>query len=419
MSARPSDWYPVGWPCDPVPGDPAAVGRAARTYRQTAEAVGTAITNLDRLDAGNMHGQAIVAVLDQIKSVRDSLDKVESRVAGAASALEVYEPALTSAQAESLAALHDAEALKAEEQRAVAAANHARDTFNGSNDPEQKTAAANDYRRAKDDAGSAASGLAAARARIATAISERDAAASTAINLLDEIDASSPIRDSVWDKITDWCGKAADWIDEHLKPILEAVQKVLDLASIVCLVAATVLAVTGVGAPVAAALFAASRVMATASVILGGVLTLGLGLLKAVGGRQSWGDFLVASAGFALTVAVKKFVKLKLKPGDRVLDGIGKVAMSKKDTVIRAAARWACNHEFALTPLIKKGVGYVEHVAMDGAKAAATWTYENVIKPVVNPSQVPHQQYRRESCGGSAGAGFVGGGGGGGGVGAW
>jgi uncharacterized membrane protein YgcG len=409
--SRPTDWSAAGWDRDPVPGDSAVVATTARQYRQTAEAVGSSITNLDRIDGANMTGQAITAVLDRIKTVRGQLDSVEGRVAGAAAALEIYHPVLATSQADSLAALHEAEGHRAEEQRAVRLANEAAHRHNTSNDPALKSDAKADYDRATDAAGRAAASLRAAREKIQNAVAQRDTAAERAITYLKDIDAQSPVHDSWWDKFTDACGKAADWIEKNLKPLLEKLQKILDIASIVCTVAAAVLMLTGVGAPVAAFLLAASKVLGAISLGISVFNTVVLGAMKALSGRQSWGEFIGSSLLLAGSFVAKRFLGRKLT--DAGLSGLGKVAMAKKDTFIRAAARWACNHEMALTPLIKKAAGKVAGKIVDGTVAAGTWAYENIVQPVTAPQQVPQHQYRREYCGGSSGAGAVGYGGGG------
>lgn len=404
---RPTDWSAAGWDRDPVPGDSAMVAATARQYRKTAEAVGESIANLDRIDGANLKGEAITAVLDRIKTVRGQLDSVEGRVAGAAAALETYHPVLATSQVDSLTALHEAEGHRAEEHRAVRLANEAAHRHNTSNDPALKSDAKTDYDRATDAANRAAASLRAAREKIQNAVAQRDTAAERAITYLKDIDAQSPVHDSWWDKFTDACGKAADWIDKNLKPLLEKIQKVLDIASIVCTVLGVLLSPFGVGE----VLLGVAGVLSWVSVGIEAFNTVVLGLMKAVSGRESWGQFFGSAALLVGTIAAKKFLGHKLTEG--TFPVMTKLAISKKDTLVRSAARWACNNEFRITPLIKEAAGQVAGKIVDGTVAAGKWAYENIVQPVTTPQQVPQHQYRREYCGGSSGGGAVGYGGGG------
>lgn len=399
--SRPTDWSAVGWDRDPIPGDSTVVAAAARQYRSTAEAVGASINNLDRIDAANMKGEAITAVLDRIKQVRGQLYSVEGRVAGAATALEIYHPVLASTQVDSERVLREAEGYRAEEEQAVRSANEAAERHNTSNDPNMKSDAKVDYDKANDAAARAAASLRAAKDKIQNAVSQRDSAADRAIAYLQDIDAQSPVHDTFWDKFTDACGKAADWIEKNLKPILDKIQVVLDIASIVCLVAAVVLSLTGVGAPIAAFLFAASNVLSIASLAITGFNTILVGFMKAVSGRQSWGAFLGSAALFAGTIVVSKILGAKM--GNAAVSRIGKAAVSQKSSVIRKVASALSTK--AGVKAVKEVANKAAEVIVDKTVEAGKWAYENVVKPLTSPQQVPQQQYRLEHAGAGGGGG--------------
>lgn len=403
--SRPTDWSAAGWDRDPVPGDSAAVAVTAAKYRKTAEAVGTAIANLDRVDAANMTGKAITAVLDRIKTVRGQLDSVEGRVAGAASALEGYHPELAAAQSDSLAALHEAELHRSAERRAVRAANDAASRHNLSNDPVEKADAKADYQRACDDRDRASNDLSAARDRIQRAIDQRDEAARSAITQLSTIEEQSPVKDTWWDKFSDACGKAADWIEKNLQPLLDKLAKVLDIASIVCTVLGVILSFTPF-LPIGTALLTASKVIDAVSIGLAAFSTVIVGFMKAAGGRQSWGAYFGSVAVFAGTVVAKKFLKKGLAEG--AFAGLTKIMKVAKPGVIRSVVTKICNNEVKLTPLIDEGAKRVAGVVVDGVKAGGKWAYENLVKPVSAPPQMPQHYLRYETCGGSAGRGFAG-----------
>ena len=415
--SRPTDWSAAGWDRDPVPGDSAAVAVAAAKYRKTAEAVGTAIANLDRVDAANMTGQAITAVLDRIKTVRGQLNSVEGRMAGAASALEGYHPELAAAQSASLAALHEAEVHRSAERRATRAANDAASRHNLSHDPVEKGDAKADYDRACGDLERARNDLSAARARIQDAIDQRDRAATSAIAQLSTIEDQSPVKDTWWDKFSDACGKAADWIEKNLQPLLDKLSKILDIASIVCTVLGVILTFTPL-AGVGAALLGAAQVIGYVSMGLAALSTVVVGFMKAAGGRQSWGSYLGSVALFAGTVVAKKFLTKAFT--EKSFSRLTKLAMSKKDNLVRAVARTICNNEVKLTPLIQLNASKKAGHVIDAVKAAGAWAYENLVKPVSTPPQMPQHYLRYETCGGgSGGRGFAGAGGSGGSGGGW
>ncbi len=400
-----------------MPGDSAAVAVAAAKYRKTAEAVGTAVANLDRVDAANMTGQAITAVLDRIKTVRGQLNSVEGRVAGAASALEGYHPELAAAQSASLAALHEAEVHRSAERRATRAANDAASRHNLSHDPVEKGDAKADYDRACGDLERARNDLSAARARIQDAIDQRDTAATSAIAQLSTIEEQSPVKDTWWDKFSDACGKAADWIEKNLQPLLDKLSKILDIASIVCTVLGVILSFTPL-LPIGAALLTASKVIGAISIGLGVFSTVIVGFMKASGGRQSWGTYLGSVAMFAGTVVAKKFLKKGLTEG--TFAGLTKIMKVSKPGVIRSVVAKICNNEIKLTPLIKLGASKAAGAIVDGVKAGGKWAFENLVKPVSTPPQMPQHYLRYESCGGgSGGRGFAGAGGSGGSGGGW
>ncbi len=214
--SRPSDWSPLGWQCDPIPGDPLMVADSAAKYRSTATAVSAAIDNLRRLDLSNLKSLAFATSLDKIKEVAGKLDKVEARISGAAAALEYYGPKLDGAQLESLRALETAQAhaqnRRAYSQQVTELAN----AHNGSNDPAQRDALRERYLdacRKRDHEGEAVSS---AKAQLARAIASRDEAAEATVRALDEIDQDSPIKDTWWDK-------TVDWFEKNVEPVLRKV----------------------------------------------------------------------------------------------------------------------------------------------------------------------------------------------------
>lgn len=405
--SRPTDWSPVYWASDPVPGDPEAIATAARSYGDTAYAINESIANLDRIDRGGMQGKAITAVLDKIKTVRGQLDGVESRVEGAAQALSGYHPVLAASQAASLRALQDAEAAQVRKRQLTDSMNALAQRHNSSNDPEERETTRQEYVNKKNDLSTTNGQIDDARRRIQKAIEDRNEAADNASGYLKQIDQQSPVHDSVIDKIVDWAAKASEWIEKNLKPWLDKLQTILDIASWVLTIAAVLATLTGIGAAAAPFLLAAAKACSLVSTVITGFNTVGVGLLKALSGKQSWGSYLGSVAMFGGVMVAKKFL------GPEIADGtygkLTKAALGKKDTLVRQVARWACNHEVSIDPLVQKisaskAASYVEKGA-EAVKKGGEWMYENVIKPVTQPQRVPQQYYRRQVCGGVAGSG--------------
>lgn len=216
--SRPTDWSPVGLSCDPIPGDPLALGAAAARYHDTAHAIETAAGNLRRLDGTTLVSKAFAVTFERIQEVAGKLDSAQSRVEGAGKVLDLYRPVLERTQAESERALHDADACRNEQRRHAAQADQLKARYYVTNDPNQLQDIADQYTDAARRAIAAQHGVNNAKARIKAAIAERDSAAQAAMHDLDDLDASSPVKDSTWDKVV-------DWFEDNVLPVIKAVVK--------------------------------------------------------------------------------------------------------------------------------------------------------------------------------------------------
>lgn len=320
---RPQDWSALGWGSDPVPGDPGTVATVASKYRSTADAVSQASTNLARLDMSENKSLGLATVLDQIKAVRTQLDDVESRVDGAAAALEYYAPRLGDAQRLSLEALSDAEAARQAAQSSQRHRDDAASDYYGTNDPAQRDAAKDRYNSYNQQVREANRELASAKEKLRKAIEERDAAAKTATDSLQSIDQSSPVHDNLVDYFNEWANKLLDFWDQYVEPWLDDVCNLLDVASLVLTLAAFVLSATGIGAGLAVGLFAIAKVLSVITTVAKSV-KLAIGGLKAIEGRESWADFGKDAAMFGVGLVLAKVT------GARASTGVAKGFSSMK-----------------------------------------------------------------------------------------
>lgn len=214
--SRPTDWSPLGLNRDPLPGDPLAVSASARRYGDTATGIKTAVVNLRRLNGSSLVSEAFQVAFERIEDVAKKLDSTESRVSGAAVALDQYGRALDQAQLDSLAALRDAEQARGEKQRhdhAVAALANA---YNSSTDPAQRDQLKERYHRETAASTAASREIDAAKRTIENAILTRNEAAEAAIHALDDADRGSNVKDNLWDK-------AVDWFEKNILPTLKTV----------------------------------------------------------------------------------------------------------------------------------------------------------------------------------------------------
>lgn len=396
MSARPTDWSLLGLPQDPIPGDPAVVRHAEQQYRATAEAVNDAATNLARLDMSSSVSIRLAKVLDQIKSVRGQLEQVESRVAGAALALGQYAPALEQAQADSVAALEEAEMAIAGGSRDAYIRDQIASDYNSSNDPIAREQLKDRYDYYNLRVRRASASLELARTRVRDAIAARDTAATRAIGTLEEVDRGSQVKDTPIEQVLDWLNqnvmpivnaiagtvaKIATWVYENIDTIA-VVLNLLALVTIWC-------------PPLSGALMAVARVATLAAWIKDGWNKGVLGAYRVLTGQQSMGSWLGDVAWMGASLLISKGVAKVVSGGLGTLTGklAGPSAYSHN-----VVGRFVEASEGSMEDIASKGLEYA-----DGAvRSAGEWLTGPAAPLVGNDS------YRRVAC--SAGATGSGGG---------
>jgi len=273
MTARPADWSVFGLTSDPIPGDPVAAGISADTFQRNAEAVARARDNLQRLDTSSNESVALDKVKEQIRKVAADLEKVQSRVEGAAKALKDYSPLLEGAQSESAAALEEAIQAKATQRSHKNQVATLRDRVKTTADPLEAETLADEVRREQAAVDSAGSSLAAAQTRLTNAINARNEAASDAMTHLDKVAAGSQIKEGVLDKIVHQVAKVVTAVVEFSKAAFEHLDTIAMILTVVGLVLTFIPPLTVLGA----VLLGAGRLLGTISTVISAV-TVGLQL---------------------------------------------------------------------------------------------------------------------------------------------
>ena len=106
-------------------------------------------------------------------------------------------------------------------------------------------------------------------------------------------------NDPAEDKAKSWWEKAKDWWNKPIEDKLHDISDVTGKAATVCTIAAGLLALTGVGAPVAAALFTTAQVLTIASAST----DIASNSIKLYNGDIGWREFAVETGFDALSIA--------------------------------------------------------------------------------------------------------------------
>ena len=120
-AARTGDWPLVGHDSDPVPADPSELDKVIAYYKTISEAMTEQAALLKRIGDGDVRllkGQSADALRKRARESAGALDKAAARYADVHSALDTYEPSLTTARTDTWNALTDAEKAARELQNA-------------------------------------------------------------------------------------------------------------------------------------------------------------------------------------------------------------------------------------------------------------------------------------------------------------
>ncbi|MGH3886006.1 MAG: putative T7SS-secreted protein, partial [Pseudonocardiaceae bacterium] len=223
MSRRPSDWSPLA-DDDPVPGDPDEIERVAKSLTDMAEEITRQAANLRRLSsAEGWDADAGRTFADSAGDLAGQLDQAQGRYATAGAALKGYAPELRHAQSVADAALTDAKA-------AQSAINTHQPPDHPPAEPTPDQASAERHRQHAYDGGIDA--LYAARRKLADATDHRDEHARRAERAIRDSVDHDGLKDSRWDKFTNWVSEHADL----LRAISEIARLIATVLSTIALV---------------------------------------------------------------------------------------------------------------------------------------------------------------------------------------
>lgn len=207
-----------------MPGDPDQVEQTGRHYRRVAVVIDESASKLRRIVASlDMDSIAVDAFRSNAVQVAGDITRVYERYDGTGQALIGYAPALRDAQAESLAALRQAQDAEADLAAAnrMAEAAHARATMRTVAGLDA-TAEQGAYRRAVAAADEARAALAAARRRLDRAVQARDRAAQRAMGQIQAVEDAGNLNDALaW--LGNWRFKLISETAEHADEVAMAV----------------------------------------------------------------------------------------------------------------------------------------------------------------------------------------------------
>ncbi|MGI5187012.1 hypothetical protein ACQEVI_02575 [Promicromonospora sp. CA-289599] len=111
-AARTGDWPLVGHDSDPVPADPSELDKVIAHYKTMSEAMTEQAALLKRIGDGDVRllkGQSADALRKRARESAGALDKAAARYSDVYSALDAYEPSLTTARTDTWNGLLEAE----------------------------------------------------------------------------------------------------------------------------------------------------------------------------------------------------------------------------------------------------------------------------------------------------------------------
>jgi len=280
MPARSGNWPLLGHDSDPVAGDPDRLHDLISYYTKMADTITSEAAVLERIGSGDtseLLGESADAIRKRSKDVSKSLTQTSGRYEAVASALATYAPALDEARSETAKAVAEAEAAAGAKTSSAAMADPSQDR---PKDAPPLTDDENAQVHARETAmADASDAVAAARARMDSAMSALNAAGQAAARV---------IKGSFDDGLVDtWQYKLREGFLKFLKMIVKVFMWIGVALAVLAFFIPGLGALALAGAAVAVMSLAASTVLAAMGegswldVILGAVsvLMLGAGVL--------------------------------------------------------------------------------------------------------------------------------------------
>jgi hypothetical protein len=270
-----ADWSVLGYWSDPIPGDPVSVRSGGTRYKNVASAISRAVTTLRALDDAESDAKSVDVILEKKDEVADSIQKAHDRYQTTGQALQDYAYALDRAQDQARAALSAAQTAESNADYYDSLATKYNSWASWADDDDD----AKYYRRkrdaAREDASDYRNQVSSYRQQVVAAQSDRDTAAQTAINQIEDITSADGLNDSWWDNFAN---------------VLEAIAKIAEIVSTIAgILALCVSWIPVIGQALGAVLTAISAVAAVVAAVAN--------IALAVGGKQSWGEALASVVG--------------------------------------------------------------------------------------------------------------------------
>lgn len=333
--SRPTDWSPLGYDRDPVPGDPLTVSGAAITFQEIANEIKKAETHLRNISV-NGQGKAIHKIRQKCDELAGRIQKAHTICDGVDDALKPYVEVLETAQEKSLKELECAEGHQAAGNRMRQRQESIKTQYHASRESRERDELRYQFNQLQMQVSHEKEQVDAARRRLQAVIDERNVAAKTAASRLRGVLKDSGLKDSWWDKICGVVRNISKWL-EQIKPWLD---KLSDVLSVVSIVVACIPGLQGV----AAVLKLVSLGVAAASLATG----LMVNGRKLMDGDMGWGEFLFSSGMDVLSVVgAAKSAKGATKAAKQMFKGAGQAgkAFSSSAEHIADKVEWAARTE--------------------------------------------------------------------------
>ena len=216
-----SQWQPLGWDTDPVPGDPEVISQEARLLASVADQINGQIAALRKISSDQTNfGKTADAIRSSAGDLVGTLQVVGERYQRVSSALTGWVGELEQAQSMSIRALDQAEAPYAQ-------LNHVVALPSGSKLTGAEQQGIKNYHTAMERAQGEVD---AAKALLNQAISLRDEQGSRYASQINEA-SNDALRDSRWDKFKSWVTDNATW----LKKLASYLGDLVAILALVCL----------------------------------------------------------------------------------------------------------------------------------------------------------------------------------------
>jgi len=216
-----SQWQPLGWDTDPVPGDPEVISQEARLLASVADQINGQIAALRKISSDQTNfGKTADAIRSSAGDLVGTLQVVGERYQRVSSALTGWVSELEQAQSMSIRALDQAEAPYAQLNQVVALPS-------GSKLTAAQQQGIKNYHTAMERAQGEVD---AARALLNQAIGLRDEQGGYYASKINEA-SNDALRDSRWDKFKSWVTDNSRW----LKTLASVLGDIVAALAVICL----------------------------------------------------------------------------------------------------------------------------------------------------------------------------------------